>query len=177
MGVALIGKDVSLISSIGGIAKASIGSVGGITGWAGGGGFQPGDFNFDNVIYSSDNRGGVSNTVTFTKSGSLYVSAPQSTNNDISGETYLSSNYIVFFDNEVDALANPNNTGFSTGTGQIYVDASNFYEVLNVNIGDTLYFVFYSYSDVYNPDTVTITFRANSFSGPIIDTFTVTQTP
>lgn len=37
MGVQILNKDVSIISSIVGRAKATIGNVGGITGWAGGG--------------------------------------------------------------------------------------------------------------------------------------------
>jgi hypothetical protein len=36
MGIQILNKDVSLISSIAGIPKASIGSVGGKTGWVGG---------------------------------------------------------------------------------------------------------------------------------------------
>jgi hypothetical protein len=38
MGVQILNKDVSVISSIAGTAKASIGSIFGTTGWAGGGG-------------------------------------------------------------------------------------------------------------------------------------------
>ena len=37
MGVQILNKDVSLISSITGIAKANIANVGGVTGWTGGG--------------------------------------------------------------------------------------------------------------------------------------------
>jgi hypothetical protein len=38
MGIQILNKDVSVISSIAGTAKASIGSIFGTTGWAGGGG-------------------------------------------------------------------------------------------------------------------------------------------
>ena len=77
MGVQILNKDVSVISSFLSKPKANIGSVGGVTGWAGGGGFQPGDFNFNNLTFSSITTG-ITNTVTFTKSGTLYISAPQS---------------------------------------------------------------------------------------------------
>ena len=41
MGVQILNKDVSVISSIANVAKASIGNVGGIVGWAGGGDVTP----------------------------------------------------------------------------------------------------------------------------------------
>ena len=64
MGIQILNKDVSVISSVMGKPKASIGSIFGKIGWASGGGFAPGDFTFNDgdVPYTT-------NTVTFTKSG------------------------------------------------------------------------------------------------------------
>lgn len=51
----------------------------------------------------------------------------------------------------------------------------NFYAVCNVNVGNTMYFEFNSEFPGPDPGS-TITFRADSFTGTIIDIFNVVMT-
>lgn len=164
MGVQLIGKDVSLISSIGGIAKASISSVGGVTGWAGGGGFQPGDFDFVNgsTPYTS-------NTVTFTKSGKLCISGLISAG-QADMEMYCYTNSypsVAFYNTTTTAEANEQNDP-NNSDGNLLTK----YAVVPVSIGDTMYFIIGAQGP--GSTTATVEIRSNSFSGTLIDTFTIT---
>lgn len=174
MGVQILNKDVSILSSVLNKPKANIGNIFGIGGWAGGGGFQPGDFNFNNLSFPWFTVG-TTNTVAFTKSGTLYISAPQSGDNNLNMLCYFSKN-------------TPNTLGFYASTSEAitFIDNPygsvsplrqdpNFYAVCNVNIGDTMYFEFTS--EFGGPDQgSTITFRVDSFTGTIIDTFSVAAT-
>ena len=54
MGIQILNKDVSVISSIAGTAKASIGSILGTTGWAGGGDVTPNAVDWATVYYDND---------------------------------------------------------------------------------------------------------------------------
>lgn len=73
MGVQILNKDVSLVSSIMGKDKANISSVFGIGGWSGGtAGFVSGDFVFNDVI---NTNGGTTNTQTSPKTGTLFIYA------------------------------------------------------------------------------------------------------
>lgn len=169
MGVQILNKDVSVISSVLGRAKAGISNVGGIGGWAGGGGgggFQPGDFNFnDTSVFGA----GSTNTVTFTKSGTLFISVPQSVDANMNLICNFSKNSpatLGFFDNEMDAIGYVDDP---YGTGGAVFAAPNWYAVCDVEIGNTMYFDFANEFGGGDAGT-TITFRINSFTGTIIDT-------
>lgn len=176
MGVKILNKDVSIISSILSKPKANISSVGGIGGWAGGGGgggFQPGDFNFNNISYNIFGDA-YTNTVTFTKSGTLYIIGIQGPVAVIGSQCYINgSNELDFWSSTAMAISNAGsiNTG---GDGRfLYFPL---YAVITVNINDTMRFYAYNEDGAYTSDNATVELRLNSFSGTLIDNFTITQT-
>ena len=165
MGIQILNKDVSVISSVMGKPKASIGSIFGTTGWASGGGFVPGDFAFNdgNTDYTT-------NTVTFTKSGRLYIQGyPNS--GEITGIGYLNGQQMYFYATSANAIANPNSFG-PTGFGNILYSGN--YGVFDVSIGNTMYFTFFGTNYPFG-DSGIISFKITSFTGTLIDDFTITM--
>ena len=163
MGVQLIGKDVSLISSIAGIAKASIGSVSGVV-VAAANPFLPGDFNFADGTTDYN-----TNTVTFTKSGKLYIYGTVGGNADWNSYCYKNGTPLYFYFNSTDAITYEQTGGGSPGT---FLYSGN-YAVVSVNIGDAMYFSFSAIGPF--GDTGTVDIRINSFSGTLIDTINMTK--
>ena len=164
MGIQIINKDVSVVSSVLGKPKANISSILGKSGWSGGGAFVPGDFNFanGNVTYTT-------NTVTFTKSGRLYIEG-YSNQSAITAYGFLNGVSMNFFTSTAGANANPNSFAGGSGvSGLIYFSR---YGVFDVVPGNTMYF------NIVNTeppaDVGTITFRITSFTGTLIDSLTAT---
>lgn len=173
MGVQILNKDVSVISSILSKPKANIGSVGGISGWAGSSGFQPGDFNFTNISYNAF-ADAYSNVITFTKSGTLYITGIQGVSATIGCMCFINtSNELDFWFDGGTAIsyAGSLNTG---GEGRFLY--SPLYAVITVNINDTMQFYVYNEGGAPVADTATVELRLNSFAGTLIDSFTITQT-
>lgn len=175
MGVQILSKDVSLISSIGGIAKASIGNVEGITGWAGGGGgFQPGDFDF---VFLSGTMG-QSNTVTFTKTATLYLQLDASTEpNYMSITGYVNSstlaNVIRWYTTEADAILYKQTetiTNFSDPRLTGYVGSSRRYAVIDIITSNTLTLQFSYDGDPSIASGTILSFKNSGFAGTVVDT-------
>ncbi len=167
MGIQILNKDVSVISSIVGTAKASIGSIFGTTGWAGGGEFVPGDFNF-----ADGNTSYTTNTVTFTKSGRLYIEGVADGEQESFG--YLNGQQMFFYSISADAITNPNQFNDLNGA---YPDLFYFgrYGVFDVVPGNTMYFDNDGAGDPFGSSVGTATFRIKSFTGTLIDSFTATK--
>ena len=166
MGIQILNKDVSVISSIGGIPKANIGSIFGTTGWAGANPFVPGDFNF-----ADGNTDYTTNTVTFTKSGRLYIEGYNNSGYVIA-LGYLNGQNMFWYSTSASAITNPNSFNGDAGG---YNDLMYFgqYGVFDVVAGNTMYFS--NYGDSPFSDVGTVTFRITSFTGTIIDRFTATK--
>jgi hypothetical protein len=175
MGVQILNKDVSLLASVNGKAKATISNVFGATGWAGGGGggtFAPGDFNFNDVTFSPFSEG-YSDTITFTKSGTLYITCVQGSNGNIGAVCYVNgpTNYLDFWVTTTEAALNVSslNTG---GSGITMYNA--LYAAINVNVNNTMYFYFYNEGGgPFNDLNASINFKTTSFTGTLIDSFTI----
>jgi hypothetical protein len=174
MGIQILNKDVSVISSIAGTPKASIGNLFGKTGWVGAIGgvpFVPGDFNFADTTANPH----TSNTVTFTKSGTLYIYGTSDGNKDWAAAVYLNGSATPLKSHYLAANAiTYKQTGVGSGTFMYH----GAYIVVDVNVGNTMYFTTDA-SGPPVPTTGTITFSINNFSnngGTVIDTFTNTVT-
>jgi hypothetical protein len=163
MGIQILNKDVSVISSIAGTAKASIGSIFGTTGWAGGVPFVPGDFNFADgtTTYTT-------NTVTFTKSGRLYIEGVSGEMGSIYAHGYLNGQQMRWQTTSAAAIANANS--FIIGYSEFFYARYGVYDVVP---GNTMYFYV---SDSGEPfaDVANAYFRITSFTGTLIDSFTAT---
>ena len=171
MGIQILNKDVSIISNVMGKPKANIGNIFSKTGWAGGGGggtpFVPGDFNFTDA----NSFPYTSNTVTFTKSGTLYIYGTSDGQIDWGAEpVVLNQTELTVYSQAADAI-----TYKQTVNGIKALIEVGPYLVVDVNVGDTMYF------NVGNSggaaSSATITFSINNFSnngGTVIDTFTAT---
>ena len=166
MGIQILNKDVSVLSNVMGKPKASIGSIFGTIGWASGGGFAPGDFAFNDgdVPYTT-------NTVTFTKSGRLYIQG-SSGEGLITAYGYLNGQLMYFYGNSATAIAYPNTFNSSTGGYSQFITMAT-YGVFDVVVGNTMYFNLSS-DDEAGYDTGNISFRITSFAGTLIDSFTGT---
>jgi hypothetical protein len=166
MGIQILNKDVSVISSVMVTPKSSIGSIFGTTGWASGGGFAPGDFNFAN-----GNTNYTTNTVTFTKSGRLYIQGYPNAG-EITAQGYLNGQLMYFYATSASALTNPNSFNDSQGGFGIILYSGN-YGVFDVSIGNTMYFNCTGTAYPFG-DNASISFRITSFTGTLIDDFTIT---
>lgn len=170
MGVQILNKDVSILSSVLSKPKANIGNIGGIGGWAAGSGFQPGDFNFNDVSFSWTSEG-TTNSITFNKSGKLYITG---TSSNIGGYCYINtSNTLDFWLNTT--LATSNQGSLNTGGTGLFLVYGGLYAVITVNVNDTMYFYFFNEIGEPFADSATVDLRIDSFSGTIIDSFTVTM--
>jgi hypothetical protein len=130
--------------------------------------FVPGDFNFADgtVPYTT-------NTVTFTKSGRLYLEG-FSANNIIGANGYLNGQLMYFYPTSAGAITYPNSFNGSQGgfSGFIYFAG---YGVFDVSIGNTMYFNVYVAEGAPFGDTANISFKITSFTGTLIDSFTATK--
>ena len=168
MGIQILNKDVSVISSVMGKPKASIGSIFGTIGWASGGGFVPGDFTFTDGTVSPY----TSNTVTFTKSGTLYIYGTDDGNREWNGTVYLNGTLLNAYIAAADAITYKQTGG--GGGGSLFMYFAD-YIVVDVNVGNTMYFTLGTGGFPPAASTATITFSINNFSnngGTVIDTFT-----
>jgi hypothetical protein len=167
MGIQILNKDVSVLSNVMGKPKASIGSIFGTTGWAGAVPFVPGDFTFTDATVKPY----TSNTVTFTKSGTLYIYGTGDGNMEWSGNVYLNGSATPLIAWQYAAYAITNK---QTGDGSGSFMNFGPYMVVDVNVGNTMYFTVGA-SGFPAATTGTITFSINNFSnngGTVIDTFT-----
>jgi len=166
MGIQILNKDVSVISSVMVTPKASIGSIFGTIGWASGGGFVPGDFNF-----ADGNTDYTTNTVTFTKSGRLYIEgAVVSGEGELFAQGYLNGQVMGFYNTTARALTYPNSLG-GGGDGSLLYTAN--YGVFDVSVGNTMYFTVGGGSPFGAVGNVS--FKITSFTGTLIDSFTATK--
>ena len=175
MGIQILNKDVSVISGVMGKAKASIGNIFGKTGWAGGGGtFAPGDFTF-----SSGTTPYTTNTVTFSKSGTLYISYYLIGDYIIGSQCYKNNQLLSAWLTPATAIAN---AGSTVGGDGIFLYSANFI-VAPVNIGDTMYFSNLSVESGPFPDQAQVGIWINGFAPPndltgtgtLLTTFTITR--
>lgn len=171
MGIQILNKDVSILSSVMVTSKASIGSIFGTIGWASGGGFVPGDFNFTDTTVNPY----TSNTVTFTKSGTLYLYGTSDGNKDWIAFVYLngSATALKAYTTAAGAITCKQTVSCMSGTSGAFMYTGE-YMVVDVNVGNTMYFYIESSGPPVS-STGTITFSINNFSnngGTVIDTFT-----
>jgi hypothetical protein len=147
MGVAILNKDVSLISSITGKAKAIIANVGGITGWTGVD-VTPNAVNWTDV---SGGTSGQTNEQTISGISTSITLRIEFTGNLDTGNSmrmYINNTEILLTDDIVD-------NGFSNQT---------------VNNNDVVYFSFSSFYGVASEQT---TIKNSSDNNTILDTFIV----
>lgn len=136
------------------------------------GGFQPGDFSFDDVTFSWVSEG-YTNTVTFNKSGTLYIKGIP-TSNLIGSNCNVNTFLLDFWLSEGMAISNADSFG---GFGDGVFLYSPLYAVINVNVNDTMNFYFYNADgSPFSTDNATVELRIGSFNGTLIDSFTVTMT-
>jgi hypothetical protein len=166
MGVQIINKDISVVSSIIGKPKASINNVINTSGWAAPIPFVPGDFNF-----ADGNTDYTTNTVTFTKSGRLYIQG-SSNMAELSLVGYLNGQLMYFYTTSASALTKPNS--FNDSQGGLSDLAIGLYGVFDVSIGNTMYFTATGSASPFG-DVANASFKITSFTGTLIDSFTATK--
>jgi hypothetical protein len=128
--------------------------------------FVPGDFNF-----ADGNTDYTTNTVTFTKSGRLYIEGVlDSGEGELIAIGYLNGQQMGWYLTSANAIANPNSFGGS-GYGPLLYTA--FYGVFDVSVGNTMYFNIQGSSPFGRVGNVS--FRITSFTGTLIDSFTATK--
>jgi hypothetical protein len=136
-------------------------------GGVGGGGFVPGDFVFTDGTASPY----TANTVTFTKSGTLYIyGTDNGGGREWGADVYLNGTYLI-----AKQLAATAITQKQTGSGLAFMEQGQ-YMAVDVNVGNTMYFTIGSGGPPV-AGIATITFSINNFSdngGTVIDTFTNT---
>jgi len=171
MGIQILNKDVSVISSIAGTAKASIGSIFGTTGWAGGGGF---DFVF---LSGTD---GNTNTVTFTKTETLYLqldatAEPEvfSVSGDVNG--YSLQNLIRWYTTQADAISYKQTQVVSSSLDPIIVGYAGGrpYAVIDIVSSNTMTLSMGDGGGGYDPSSAygtTLSFKNGGFAGTVVDT-------
>jgi len=167
MGVQILNKDISVVSSVLGKPKASINNVINTNGWIAAVPFVPGDFNF-----ADGNTDYTTNTVTFTKSGRLYIDC-SSVSGDQTSYGYLNGQPMFFYATSASAITYPNSFNDIQG-GFSNLFYFGLYGVFDVSIGNTMYFINYGSGDPFG-SVGTATFRITSFTGTLIDSFTATK--
>lgn len=166
MGVQILNKDISVVSSVLGKPKASINNVLNTNGWIAAVPFVPGDFNFaDGTVYYT------TNTVTFTKSGRLYIEG-YSDNGNIGAYGYLNGQQMFWYGTSAAAITNPNQFNDFSGAFSELMTFGR-YGVFDVSIGNTMYFELGNI-DPFQGDVGYVSFRITSFTGTLIDSFTGT---
>lgn len=135
-------------------------------------GFQPGDFNFQNVFFDFD-TGIDSNTVTFTKSGTLYIQGLPGEQGCIGSICYINTtNTLDFYSSEAQAIANANS--LNTGGDGLFL-YQPLYAVITVDVNDTMKFSFNNECGAPVDETARIRFRTESFTGTLIDSCEITM--
>ena len=166
MGVQILNKDISVVSSVLGKPKASINNVLNTNGWIAAVPFVPGDFNF-----ADGNTDYTTNTVTFTKSGRLHIQgAIVSGEGELYAGGYLNGQVMTFWNTTARALLYPNSFGGGGDGGLLYT--AN-YAVFDVSVGNTMYFTVGGGSPFGAVGNVS--FKITSFTGTLIDSFTATK--
>jgi hypothetical protein len=128
--------------------------------------FTPGDFDFTDAT-SADYT---SNTVTFTKSGTLYIYGSYTGGRDWDGYVYLNGVLLDAYISAANAITYKQTGG---GFSDLFMYFAP-YIVVDVNVGNTMYFILSAFGGI-GTTTATITFSINNFSdngGTVIDTFT-----
>jgi len=169
MGIQILNKDVSVISSIAGTAKASIGSIFGTTGWAGGGDVTPNAVNWANVsttsyeastyTYSEKQITGINQTITLqveisntAAGGTLYYFVSSNASAIVTGDATSATSPIGFGMNSI-ASTYPTFTGSFTVTNNQYV----------------------TFGAAVGCGTATVTVKNQSDSNVTLDTFIMQQ--
>jgi hypothetical protein len=126
--------------------------------------FVPGDFNFADgtTTYTT-------NTVTFTKSGRLYIEGVGGEMGSIYAIGYLNGQQMRWHATSAAAIANPNS--FIIGFSEFFYAQYGVYDVVP---GNTMYFINYDSGEPF-ADVANAYFRITSFTGTLIDSFTVTK--
>jgi hypothetical protein len=168
MGVAIIGKDVSLISSIAGKAKATIANVGGIAGWAGGGGdVTPDAVNWANIAYyegGDDGPAGIQQIKNISTSITLKVSW---TGSPVKMYYRINSTAPTWTNGGIFQHGGADNSAFVTSTRLTNSAGSTF------TVSNNEYVSFICYIDGgYGTGTVTV--KNQSDGDIVLDTFTWT---
>ena len=160
MGIQILNKDVSVISSIAGTAKARIGSILGTTGWAGGGDVTPNPTpNWADIYYSR------------AQSPLVAVQQIQGIASTINLEVSRSVggfNMYYKIDNSAPAWTNGGPLNPITFAG--WTQIMSFPGVINVSNNQYVSFGCSSFDNT----TATITVKNNSDSAITLDTFTAT---
>jgi hypothetical protein len=160
MGIQILNKDVSVISSVMGKLKASIGSILGTTGWAGGGDVTPNPTpNWADIYYNN------------TQFPLVAVQQIQGVTSTINLEVSRSSgdfNMYYKIDNSAPAWTNGGILNPITFVG--WTQIMSFPVVINVSNNQYVSFGCSS----FNNTTATITVKNNSDSAITLDTFTAT---
>ena len=135
MGIQILNKDVNIISSVMGKPKASIGSIFGTTGWAGGGDVTPNAVNWADVYsdkdsglygYSERQITGINQTITLQvdQSGAsgaiLYYFVSSNASAIVTGDATSATSPIGFGMNSIASIY-PAYTGTFTVTNNQYV--------------------------------------------------------
>jgi hypothetical protein len=129
--------------------------------------FVPGDFNF-----ADGNTDYTTNTVTFTKSGRLYIEGFADGEQESYG--YLNGQQMFFWSSSASALTYPNQfNDLIGGYGELFYFGH--YGVFDVSIGNTMYFSNGGAGSPFDSSVGTATFRITSFTGTLIDSFTATK--
>lgn len=179
MGIQILNKDVSVISSVMGKPKASIANVLGQTGWAGGGGFVPGDFTFNDgtALYTT-------NTVTFTKTGTIclegnWVSGAGLMNVQGGFNTAAGVWNLLWYSAKSDALLYKQTQPYLNSPGYLSKNSPLGepypYAVIDVTSGNTLKFQLARGGSPQDAGAGFLNIYNSSFSGTLVDTITVTQ--
>jgi hypothetical protein len=171
MGIQILNKDVSVISSIAGIPKANIGSIFGTTGWVGGG-----DFDF---VFLSGTEGNT-NTVTFTKTETLYLQLDVTAEPeifDVFGNVNGDSlqNYIRWYTTQADAILYKQTQSVSNILDEKVhgYAGSRPYAVIDIVSGNTMTLSMGDGGGGYDPGAAygtTLSFKNGGFAGTVVDT-------
>ena len=161
MGIQILNKDVSIISSVMGKPKANIGNIFGTTGWAGGGDVTPNPTpNWANVTDPS------------TQSATVAVQQIQGITSTINLEVSRSGDVFKIYykiDNSAPAWTN----GGPGDPNPTWTQITSFPVIINVSNNQYVSFGCRPSINLQNA-TSTITVKNNSDSAIILDTFTAT---
>jgi hypothetical protein len=161
MGIQILNKDVSVISSVMGKPKASIGSIFGTTGWAGGGDVTPNPTpNWADIIYSN---------VQFPLVAVQQIQGVTSTINLEVSRSSGGFNMYYKIDNSAPAWTNGGPLNPITFAG--WTQIMSFPVVINVSNNQ---YVSFGCSGEFITTTASITVKNNSDSAITLDTFTAT---
>ena len=166
MGIQILNKDVSVISSVMGKPKANIGSIFGTTGWAGGGDVTPNAVNWADVssnnddltwTYSERQITGINQTITLQvekdfPGGVLYYFVSSNASAIVTGDATSATSPIGFGMNSIAS-------GYLVYTGSFTV-TNNQYVTFGASIGC---------------GQSTITVKNQSDSNATLDTFRMSQ--